>query len=308
MIKKIIAVTMAITMTASLCGCGAAEKEDSDKLSVITTIYPAYDFATQVFGDTAEITLLLKPGTESHIYDPSAKDVVKISSCDLFIYNGGSSDGWVDTLLSGGADGSVVKMMECVDTLCAADHDHADHAGHDHGEYDEHVWTSPKMAEEIVRGISDALCKADPENAETYRSRTDSYCEELRTLSDRLQAAVAGGTRRTLIFGDRFPMRYFTEQLGLEAVSAFPGCAADTEPSAATVAALINRVKADAIPVVLKCELSSGLVADAIAEASGAKVLTLHSCHNVTAEEYSRGETYLSLMNKNVTVLTEALK
>ena len=306
--KRILALLLTLTLLLTLaCGC-TAEKPSDDRISVVCTVFPAYDFVRAVAGDLIKPELLIAPGAEVHTFDPTPQDMRRITGCDLFICNGGSSDGWVDTLLSGGADGSVVKMMECVDTLCAADHDHADHAGHDHGEYDEHVWTSPKMAEEIVRGISDALCKADPENAETYRSRTESYCAELRALSDRLQAAAAGGTRRTLIFGDRFPMRYFTEQLGLEAVSAFPGCAADTEPSAATVAALINRVKADAIPVVLKCELSSGLVADAIAEASGAKVLTLHSCHNVTAEEYSRGETYLSLMNKNVTVLTEALK
>ena len=306
--KRILALLLTLPLLLTLaCGC-TAEKPSDDRISVVCTVFPAYDFVHAIAGDLIKPELLIAPGAEVHTFDPTPQDMRRITGCDLFICNGGSSDGWVDTLLSGGADGSVVKMMECVDTLCAADHDHADHAGHDHGEYDEHVWTSPKMAEEIVRGISDALCKADPENAETYRSRTESYCAELRALSDRLQAAAAGGTRRTLIFGDRFPMRYFTEQLGLEAVSAFPGCAADTEPSAATVAALINRVKADAIPVVLKCELSSGLVADAIAEASGAKVLTLHSCHNVTAEEYARGETYLSLMNKNVTVLTEALK
>ncbi len=306
--KRILALLLTIALLLSLtCGC-TTEKNSDDRISVVCTVFPAYDLARAIAGDLIALELLIAPGEEVHTFDPTPQDMRRITDCDLFICNGGTSDAWADTLLSGGAGCSVVKMMECVDTLCAADHDHAEHTGHDHGEYDEHVWTSPRMAEDIIRGISDALCAADPENKETYRSRAESYCEELRALSDRLQAAVAGGTRRTLIFGDRFPMRYFTEQLGLEAVSAFPGCAADTEPSAATVAALIDRVKADAIPAVLKCELSSGLVADAIAEASGAKVLTLHSCHNVTAEEYARGETYLSLMNKNVTVLTEALK
>lgn len=306
--KRILSLLLTIALLLSLtCGCTTGKNSD-DRISVVCTVFPAYDFARAIAGDLIALELLIAPGEEVHTFDPTPQDMRRITDCDLFICNGGTSDAWADTLLSGGAGCSVVKMMECVDTLCAADHDHAEHTGHDHGEYDEHVWTSPRMAEDIVRGISDALCAADPENKETYRSRTESYCEELRALSDRLQAAVTGGTRRTLIFGDRFPMRYFTEQLGLEASSAFPGCAADTEPSAATVAALIDRVKADAIPAVLKCELSSGLVADAIAEATGAKVLTLHSCHNVTAEEYAHGETYLSLMNKNVTVLTEALK
>lgn len=306
--KRILALLLTLVLLLSLsCGC-TVENPSDGRLSVVCTVFPAYDFARAVAGDLIDLELLIAPGEEIHTFDPTPQDMRRITGCDLFICNGGSSDDWADTLLSGGAGCSVVKMMECVDTLCAADHDHTDHAGHDHGEYDEHVWTSPRMAEDIVRGISDALCAADPENAEIYRSRTENYCEELRGLSDRLQAAVTGGTRRTLIFGDRFPMRYFTEQLGLEAVSAFPGCAADTEPSAATVAALIDRVKAESIPAVLKCELSSGLVADAIAEATGAKVLTLHSCHNVTAEEYARGETYLSLMDKNVTVLTEALQ
>lgn len=306
--KRISALLLTLSLLLSLT-CGCTPKDTSgDRLSVVCTIFPAFDFARAVAGDLIELELLIDPGEEVHTFDPTPQDMRRITDCDLFICNGGTSDGWVDTLLSGDADCSVVRMMECVDTLCAASEEHADHAGHDHGEYDEHVWTSPRMAENIVRGISDALCRVDPENADTYRSRAESYCGELRILSDLLQAAVMGGTRRTLIFGDRFPMLYFTEQLGLEAFSAFPGCAADTEPSAATVAALIDRVKTTDIPAVLKCELSSGLVADAIAEATGTKVLTLHSCHNVTAEEYARGETYLSLMNKNVTVLTEALK
>lgn len=303
--KRFLSLLLIFSLLLALtCGCTPEDPAD-DRLSVVCTVFPAFDFVRALAGDLVDIELLIAPGEEIHTFDPTPQDMRRITGCDLFVCNGGTSELWADTLLSGGTDCAVVRMMECVDTLCAADHDHE---GHDHGEYDEHVWTSPKLAEQIVRGIAEGLCDADPANAETYRSRTESYCAELRTLSDRLQAAVDGGSHRTLIFGDRFPMRYFTEQFGLEAISAFPGCAADTEPSAATVAALINKVKGDGISAVLKCELSSGIVADAIAEASGAAVLTLHSCHNVTAEEYARGETYLSLMNQNVTVLTEALK
>ncbi len=306
--RKLLAALLAAGMVISCAGCGASDNTEGDKLSVITTIYPAYDFARQVFGDTAEVTLLLKPGTESHTYDPSAKDIVNISSCDLFIYNGGESDQWVSSILEGTEDITTLRMMDTVAGL-SEEHDHEEHSDNDHSEtvYDEHIWTSPANAARIVSAIEEAACAVSHENAEAYSLAAGEYITQINDLDLRFTELLAE-EERTFVFGDRFPLLYFFEEYALKHHSAFPGCGSNVEPSAQVISELLAELSGeDAVPAVFKIELSNGQLADTLAEDTGLQVYEFHTCHNITAEDFAAGETYVSLMERNYAMLTEIL-
>jgi zinc transport system substrate-binding protein len=179
--------------------------------------------------------------------------------------------------------------------------------GEEAPEYDEHVWTSPRNAKLIAQKISDALCEVDAANAETYKKNTTSYLTQLDELDAKFQAVVDNAARKTIVFGDRFPFRYFADAYGLDYFAAFPGCATETEASPATVKFLIDKVKAENIPVVFHIEMSNEKMANTISEATGAKVLLLHACHNISQADFSAGKTYIDLMTSNVDALKEAL-
>ena len=287
-----------------LSGCTNAP-ETKDSLSVVSVSFPGYSFAKEILGDNAEITLLLPLGSEAHGYEPTPKDIIKIQSCDLFIYGGGESEHWVEEVLSS-IDGNVtaLKMTSCVELLKAETPKGAEHS-HEHGdEFDAHVWTSPKNDMKITRKISDILCEKDKNNAEFYKNNTDAYLAKLDALDKAFTEAVKEGD--TLVMGDRFPFLYLVKEYGIEYYAAFPGCAGETEPGSATVAALIDKVNSENIPVVFHTEFSNMKVANTICEATGAKPLMLHSCHNVSMEDFEKGESYLSLMYKNLENLKEA--
>ncbi len=317
MLKRILPAVFALLML--LTGCTLPV--DTAELTIIATAFPAYDFARQIAGDTAQIRMLLSPGAEAHSYEPTPKDMIDIQNCDLFIYAGGENEAWVTDMLSALEidKDKVIAMLDIVDPLREEtvegmeDHHHHGHdesCGHDHHDtdgYDEHVWTSPKNAALITWVIGDKLCDMDPANASLYTSRCVDYQARLSELDASFRTLVNEAKRRTMVFADRFPVRYFTEEYGLEYFAAFPGCSADTEPSAATIAFLIDKVKEQSIPVVFSIELSNGRLAAAIAEATGAKVLTFTSCHNLTKEEFESGATYISLMENNLLNLQEAL-
>ena len=246
---------------------------------------------------------------------------------DVFICNGGESETWVDDILdaAGESIGSVVHMMDHAHVLgeefsegMQGGHDHDEHAhdehdGHDHDgheeeiEYDEHIWTSPRIAMDLCRVIADTLAQADPAHAQEYQDRLAAYLRELTDLDRAFRDTVEAGQRHLLVFGDRFPLLYFCREYGLDYRAAFHGCSGDTEPSLATLKYLIDKVNQEDIPVVYTIELSSQKVANAIAETTGARVLTFHSCQTLTRQEFDGGETYLSLMWKNVDVLKEGL-
>ncbi len=312
-IKKILAAVTAIALGASLCGCSGGETADSaDKPLIITTIFPAYDFARQVFGDTAEVRMLLKPGQESHSYDPSAKDIVEINGCDLFVYNGGESDQWVESVLQAAPDVETFRMTDAVSLL---DEEHSegmqeeDH-DHDHGdeeEYDEHVWTSPDNAAAIVRALGNRAKALFPDSAAELDSNTESYAAQIEEIDGRLKALL-DGEQRYFIFGDRFPLLYFFKHYGLNYYAAFPGCGSETEPSAQTVTFLLNKLgQPDAVKAVFCIELSGRKLADVLAEDSGLDVVEFHSCHNITADDFAAGETYVSLMERNLQTLEKVL-
>lgn len=301
---------------------GAEETIQKDKLKVVTTIFPQYDFVRQTAGDCVELSMLLKPGEETHSYEPTPQDIIRIQNADLFIYVGGENDEWVEDILESldTEQMTLLRLVDCVDTLEEehvegmqeerGSHEHEQEASgeeHEVGETDEHVWTSPRNAQSIVEKISEVLCSLDEDNRAVYEKNTESYLSQLEKLDREFCQAVGEAEFHTLLFGDRFPFRYLAEEYGLDYYAAFPGCASDTEPSAATMAFLINKVRDEGIPVVLKMELSSDNIARAIAESTGARVKVFYSCHNLTAQQFQDGETYLSMMEKNVETLKEAL-
>lgn len=313
-----------------------AGNADVGKISVVTTIFPPYDFVREIAGDQADVKMLLKPGEETHSYEPTPQDIIAIQDSDVFIYTGGENDVWVEDILSSMPDSDMVtlRLVDCVDTVeeeqvegmkgsAGHDHDEADyddvHNRHTDGadsgedakesphEVDEHVWTSPVNASLIAEQIKNVLSQADPDHSEMYAENTLAYQEQLSELDGQFREVVDHAKRNIMIFGDRFPFRYFADEYGLEYYAAFPGCAGDTEPSAATMAFLIEKVREEQVPAVLKMELSNDDIANAVAEATGTEVKVLYSCHNLSADDFENGETYLSMMQKNVETLKEVL-
>ncbi len=313
--KKLITGILSAALLLSASGCvGVEAPEDERRLSVITTIYPAYDFARQVFGDTAEVTLLLKPGTESHTYDPSAKDIVRINNCDLFIYNGGESDQWVSSILDGAEDINTLRMMDVVELReeeytegMQAEHDHEEEHEHEEDIYDEHIWTSPRNAIDIVATVAEKACAISPENAEIYNQASGDYITQMLSLAVSFDALLED-EERYFIFGDRFPLLYFFKEYDLNYYAAFPGCGSNVEPSAQTISFLLDKLEGeDVVPAVFRIELSSGQIADTLAEDSGLPVCEFHTCHNITADDFAAGETYVSLMERNYETLKNIL-
>ena len=313
-----------------------AGNADGGKISVVTTIFPPYDFVREIAGDQADVKMLLKPGEETHSYEPTPQDIIAIQDSDVFIYTGGENDVWVEDILSSMPDSDMVtlRLVDCADTVAEEqvdgmkgsaghDHDEADyddvHNNHtdetDGGEdarespheVDEHVWTSPVNASLIAEQIKNVLSQADPDHSEMYEENTLAYQEQLSELDRQFRDVVDNAKRNIMIFGDRFPFRYFADEYGLEYYAAFPGCAGDTEPSAATMAFLIEKVREEKVPAVLKMELSNDDIANAVAEATETEVKVLYSCHNLSADDLENGETYLSMMQKNVETLKEVL-
>lgn len=317
-IKKMIAAFTAAALMAPLSGCsGESGADPADKPLIITTIFPAYDFARQVFGDTAEVKMLLKPGQESHSYDPSAKDIVDITGCDLFVYNGGESDQWVESVLQAAPDIATFRMTDAVSLLDEEhtegmqeeehDHDHDHDHDEDEEEYDEHVWTSPENAAAIVRALGSRAKEIFPDSAAQLDSNTEEYAAQIEEVDGRLKALL-DGEQRYFIFGDRFPLLYFFKHYGLNYYAAFPGCGSETEPSAQTVTFLLDKLEQpDAVKAVFCIELSGRKLADVLAEDSGLDVVEFHSCHNITADDLAAGETYVSLMNRNLQTLEKVL-
>ena len=298
-------------------GCRQAKPVKVDgKISVTSVIFPSYDFVRVIAKDRVNLVMLLPPGAESHSYEPSPKDIVTIKESDLFIYPGGESTRWVgrilDSINSPESKMKVLKLMDLVDTVEEETVEGMEDAEEENNSgallsYDEHVWTSPKNARRIVEAVTDALCGLDPVNAGFFRQNAAEYAKHLDDLDAAFRSVVEGAKRKTIVFGDRFPFRYFADAYGLKYFAAFPGCSAETEPSAATVAFLINKIKSEHIPVVFYLELSNQKMADTICEATGAKKLLFHSCHNVTKKDFENGVSYLDLQRINADHLKEAL-
>jgi len=346
--KNFFNIVISVIALSVVTGCGesrsAAARNDNGKINVTTTIFAPYDFVRQIAGDRVNLAMLLPPGSESHSFEPSPRDIITVQNSDIFIYIGGESENWADRILqSMNTDNmKILALMnavevveeEIVEGMEHHDDDHDDeheHEGfferiasffrnlfnrdrnhdqdHDHDEvvFDEHVWTSPKNTILIVRLITELLCEADSANAGFYRQNAAAYINALEELDAAFEEVVANARRRTIVFGDRFPFRYFADAYRLEYFAAFPGCSTETEPSAATVAFLINKIRAEQIPVIFHIELSNERMADAISGETGAKKLLLHATHNISKIDFDAGLGYLDLMRRNVENLREAL-
>lgn len=354
-VKKIIAgAAILLALTTSLFA-KAKKTDKNNKLKVVTTIFPEYDWTREIIGDNAknvELTLLLGNGVDLHSYQPSIQDITKISTADIFIYVGGESDGWVKDALKNAKNknmkvinllenlGDKVKAEEVKEGMQAEeedehehhhhdgehhddddedhDHDHEaeDHHHHHHDdadevEYDEHIWLSLRNAKILSAEIAAALCEKDAPNAAAYKANLASYTARLDALDAKYTAAVKAGSKKTILFGDRFPFRYLVDDYGLDYFAAFVGCSAETEASFETVIFLAKKVDELGLNTVLKIESGDGKIARTIIQNTkkkNAKVLTLDSIQSTTAKQAASGVTYLKLMEENLTVLVEALK
>lgn len=280
-----------------------------ETLNVLTTVFPAFDFAREVGGDAVSVELLLPPGTDTHAYEPTPKDIIRIGNTDLLIITGGEGDLWVEkTLLALGSDAPrVVALTELTETVTEEHREGMDGEAEEDPEVDEHVWTAPARAMEIVSGLADVFSEIIPDAATQISENTAAYRKELETLDDEYRQLTSSASGNLLIFGDRFPFRYLTDEFELDYYAAFPGCSSEVEPSAETIAFLIDRAAEEEITVILYTETSNHRIADAIAQSVGAESLMLHSCHTVSSEMLADGVSYLDLMRNNEMVLDKAL-
>lgn len=317
--KKIIAALCSILIIASaLSGCAAAPKTaDQGQVKVVATIFPLYDWVREVAGDDVDVNLdlLLDNGVDLHSYQPTAKDIMDISDCDIFVYVGGESDKWVaDTLKQ--ADNKDMIVLDLMDILGDAAKEEELKEGmqedehEEEPEYDEHVWLSLKNTKLFVGKIAEALSKADSQHADAFKTNAESYTQKLDSLDKQYTEAVDNASVKTLLFGDRFPFRYMTDDYKLDYYAAFVGCSAETEASFETITFLSNKVDELGLKTIMQIESSDGSIAKTIRDNTKTKdqeILTLDSIQNVTAERIKAGETYLSIMESNLDVLKKAL-
>lgn len=335
-------VAIMILLCLSACGDNAASAasnysepstnntEQMEKLQIVTTIFPEYDWVKQILGenvDNVEITMLLDNGVDLHSYQPTAEDIMKISTCDLFIYVGGESDSWVEDALQEATNqemkvinlldalGGAVKEEEIVEGM-EAEHDHEHGEDEDNNyeeepEYDEHVWLSLKNAQLFCDVIADTLVEIDPDNGSSYKANENAYNEKLAALDTEYQATVDVATQKTLLFGDRFPFRYMVDDYNLAYYAAFVGCSAETEASFETITFLSGKVDELGLNCVLTIEKSDQKIASIIIQNTQKKdqqILAMDSMQSTTSGDISGGASYLSIMESNLDVLKEALK
>lgn len=362
-LRKSVVFIVTISMILGMAGCGkTTEKEDNYRLKIVTSLFPYYDMARAVIGDVKGIDLkmIVTPGQDSHSFEPTPSDVIQMENADVLIYNGGSLETWIDTLLDSLNNKNQIqmKMMDYVDVLNEEivegmdtrfeEHDHEEHSHkednhnkenhkedshseenhkednhsedssndsefhnedseEEHEETDEHIWTSPVNEIIMTEKICETLSKALPEEKENFQKNAESYISQLKELDNEFRTIVENAKINEIIFADKFPLQYFAKEYGLKYYAAFPGCGSDMEPSAKTIAFLVDKIKEDNIKAVFYLELSSHIVADAIETDTGAKPLQFNSCHNITQKQFDSGVTYVDLMKKNVNNLKIAL-
>jgi zinc transport system substrate-binding protein len=299
-----------------LCAILAVSCEDkkrdsklgSGKVNLVATIFPLYDFARATAKERANIKMLTLPGSSVHSYEPSPADIKNIQKADVFLYIGGENDAWVKRILST-LDTSKMKIVRLFDFVKL--HEEAeelekkeDDGDKEHGkleiEYDEHIWTSPKNAALMIDAIASALCERDSLNCKSYEKNSKDYISQIKELSNELSQIVNSARRRQIVVADRFPFRYLTEEYALDYVAAFPGCSDQADASVATIAYLIKTIKNNKIPYIYYVELSNRNTAQTVAEQTGAKMLLLHSGHNLSKQDFEKGTTYLDLLKQNV--------
>lgn len=307
-----------------LSGCGGTSVKDN-KLSVVCTVFPQYDFVRNIAGDKADIKMLVPLGTESHDFqleNLSVAELKTVATADLVVYVGGESDlDWITELkntVKGNATWMAMSdMVETLEEISSDsmehihDHEHGhdeEHGHEEHTAYDEHVWTSPKRVVMIVRALTDELCRLDPENSEFYKANSERYIGELNLLDSDLMAVCENAAKDKLIFGDRFPFRYLCADYGLQFDAAFSGCSSGVDPSVAQMTSLTKSAVESGAKVIFYMENSDPVFAESIAKTVGGKAELLHSCHTFSKAELNSGVTYISVMRENILKISEALK
>ena len=348
-IKRFVSYVMMASMVLGLTACGSGVGNvgaaDDGKLQIVTTIFPEYDWVREITGisegsadksaaENVDVTMLLDNGVDIHSFQPTAADIAKISTCDIFIYVGGESDAWVDDALKEATNkdmvvidlldvlGDTVKEEEVVEGMQEEEHEHEheeaeeEHEGeghhHEEGEieYDEHVWLSLKNAQILTSYIADKMAEKDSANAAAYKANVEAYNKNLSDLDKQYQEAVDEAEVKTLVFGDRFPFRYMVDDYGLDYYAAFVGCSAETEASFETIVFLSGKVDELGIPAICTIEKSDQKIAETVKENTKSKdqeILTMDSLQSVTSEDVKAGETYLGKMTDNLEVLKKAL-
>ena len=326
-ILKICLYTSALAVAVFMVGCkGNDLPVDDGKLKIVTTIFPEYEWVKQIAGDSnnLDITFLMKNGGDLHSYSPSAEDILKISSCDMLVYVGGESDKWIEEILENSVNSNIktinlmnvlgekAKEEELVEGM--EDDDHDDHDDHDDDdaelEYDEHVWLSLDNAQLFVKSITENLCAIDSENAGTYKANCEKYLSQLDALDDEYEEVIENSKYKTLIFADRFPFRYLTDDYDLSYYAAFKGCSAETEASFETITFLANKADELNLPRILKIDGSDGKIAKTVVATSKNKdrmIYSLDSLQSVTDNEVQSGKTYIKAMESNLEILKKAL-
>ena len=313
--KRVLSLVLALVMLFSLAACSGAARRA--RVQIVTTSFPLYDWTRNIVGDTegVEITWLMDSGVDPHSFQPTTKDLVFVSDCDVFVYVGGESEAWADDAVSSmkNENALVVKLLDGLQEAALAEEDvpgaEPEHEEEEEGALDEHIWMSLRAAQRCVDLICDALCEADSANDDLYRMNADDYKARLAALDQAYTEAVASSELHTILVADRFPFRYLAEDYDLDYFAAFAGCSAETEASFQTVLGLSQKADELGLPVILVTENSTGDIADAVSEGSQSEpmIRTLDSLQSVTAEIAAGGVTYLSVMESNLEVLKEAL-
>lgn len=319
-LKKAILVILLVVIILTICVAafktGSGNTNNSDKKQVVVSNFASYDFLRAIIGDSNDIELkyLLGPGRDAHSYDPTAQDLITIQSSDLFVYVGGEMEKWADKVLGSldNKDMKVICVSDDIETISEQEIDGAEEEDEEEveGAFDEHIWTSPANAIIMVNALEKAMEEIDSNNIDKYRVNANNYIEKIKSVDSEIQEVVDNKVRTRLIFADKMPMQYFINYYGLNVSAAFSGCSTETEPSASTIAYLEKKVKDENIPVVLYIELNEGKVANVIAKEAGenCRAMQIQTLHNISKDDFENGETWVSLMSRNIDVLRNALQ
>ena len=311
MFKKILSFVLTVIFVLSVfSGCSSPGAEDDGRITVVTTIFPAYDFIKQIAGDKIDVIMLLPPGVESHSYEPTPSDIIEIENADMFFYVSEHTETWVSQIISSLKNDDVEAVCIAEETgieVHGHNHEHHEHEHSDECETDEHIWTNLEYSAEMIDFLAEKLSENDSINKDFYKSNAEKYKNDILSLKTDFETMISQSKRKEIVSGSRFAMKNFTNEFGLSFTAAFDSCVDNTEPSAGVMAKIIDKINEDDVPVIFYEELTEPKIARAVSLETGAKMLLLHSCHNVSAEELERGETYLSLMKQNYNNLKEAL-
>lgn len=322
----LIALIVVITGVVIFKG-GDTKNDDNEKIQVVVSNFASYDFLRAIIGenDNVELKFLLGPGKDAHSYDPTAQDLITIQNADLFVYVGGNMEKWSEKVLSSidNTNSKIVCIADYVETIAEQEIDGAEHSHehneedaeyhdeeHDEGAFEEHIWTSPSNAIAMINSLAQEMQEIDSPNSDTYKENAENYIAQINAVDSEIQEIIDNKVRNRLIFADKMPMQYFINYYNLNVSAAFSGCSTETEPSASTIAYLENKVKEEKIPVVLYVELNDGRVAKTIEEevGNGCQAMQIQTLHNVSLDDFNNGETWVSLMRRNIDVLRAALQ